>query len=471
MTDLAGNNTVEEHFKQKEVLEQNKESTWFSKDIHLTEQEKKVDKVLKGFVSELVTKVFNPCIHDYMDNLKPMMRSNLYKFLKEMPKGGVHHIHVTAAPSVETYIELTYDESVYFCEREMMFKVYPLGLEEDGYIKTAELRRFSRTPDEFDSRLRNFILVQKAQYEQSTASTWQAFQHKFAMLTDLGKYVKFFKRIMKEVMQKAAEQHIFILELRHTPGRLFDEQRKTISLAEELKLIEGILSEVQEEHPHFDLALIFCGFKIAGRDHIRKVIQDYFDHQGMSDLITGFDMINQEDITPQVVEFAEDILKGKEECLDDMPCYLHVGESHDRHNCNVVDALLLGSKRIGHGFQIGFNPKIVDKLIEKNVCLECCPISNRLLGYTHDLRNHPVRYLLNRGLQISVSSDDPGFFGYDGVALDFATLVLAWELDIRDLKKLAVNGVDYSSVSEDRKAKVKAAFTLAWDAFIAKFAA
>jgi len=130
----------------------------------------------------------------------------------------------------------------------------------------------------------------------------------------------------------------------------------------------------------------------------------------------------------------------------------------------------LGSKRIGHGFEVAFCPKVIKKLVEKDICLECCPISNRLLGYTQDIRNHPVRFLLNQGVQISVSSDDPGFFGYDGVALDFAMLVLAWELDIRDLKKLALNGITYASVSEEKKKALKeGAFKQAWDEFITKF--
>lgn len=60
--------------------------------------------MLKGLVGEIVTKVFNPVNHDYYDNLNLLLNSNLYKFLLAMPKGGMHHLHVTAAPSADTYI-------------------------------------------------------------------------------------------------------------------------------------------------------------------------------------------------------------------------------------------------------------------------------------------------------------------------------------------------------------------------------
>eukprot|EP00997_Jenningsia_sp_PLL12_P009918 NODE_699_length_1501_cov_91.829890_g577_i0.p1 GENE.NODE_699_length_1501_cov_91.829890_g577_i0~~NODE_699_length_1501_cov_91.829890_g577_i0.p1 ORF type:complete len:188 (-),score=41.06 NODE_699_length_1501_cov_91.829890_g577_i0:40-603(-) len=180
-------------------------------------------------------------------------------------------------------------------------------------------------------------------------------------------------------------------------------------------------------------------------------------------------MINYEDLTAPVNAFLEDILKGQQAAGDKMPVYLHVGETHDRFNENVVDSYLLGSRRFGHGFQIGFAPKMVQKIVEKDICLECCPVSNRLLGYTPDLRNHPVRFMLNRGLQISVSSDDPCFFGYDGVTLDYLMLVLAWELDMRDLKKLSLNGIDYASIDDTRKEELKnGSFKAAWDAFIAE---
>ena len=49
---------------------------------------------------------------------------------------------------------------------------------------------------------------------------------------------------------------------------------------------------------------------------------------------------------------------------------------------------------------------------------------------------------------MSISSDDPGFFNYSGVTLDYVYVAIAWELDLMDLKKLSLNGIIYSSVPE-----------------------
>lgn len=64
--------------------------------------------------------------------------------------------------------------------------------------------------------------------------------------------------------------------------------------------------------------------------------------------------------------------------------------------------------------------------VKKNkTCIELCPLSNQVLKYTLDLRNHPARTFLNYGIKITISPDDPGFFGYTGVTYDYFLLAIA----------------------------------------------
>ena len=56
-----------------------------------------------------------------------MRNSSLYEIFDSMPKGGLHHIHTTAAPSADFYVKLTYNDCVYFNEREQLFKVVPVS--------------------------------------------------------------------------------------------------------------------------------------------------------------------------------------------------------------------------------------------------------------------------------------------------------------------------------------------------------
>ena len=72
-------------------------------------------------------------------------------------------------------------------------------------------------------------------------------------------------------------------------------------------------------------------------------------------------MVNEEDWTPEIGDFAEQVLTSEQEVKviteetpkevkEDMPTFFHAGETHDRNCKNLHDALLLGTKRIGHGF-------------------------------------------------------------------------------------------------------------------------
>lgn len=233
---------------------------------------------------------------------------------------------------------------------------------------------------------------------------------------------------------------------------LFDDDRNPVCLEEEIKIIEDQVKHIQEDIPYFRLKLIITGLKIVGKPHIRKMIANIVEGGKYSELIAGFDLVNEEDFCPPIVEFLTDILEGKSlEKKQKMPCFFHCGETHDRSNQNVYDALLLNSKRLGHGFQLFLHPHLQQQVKQKDICIEVCPISNLLLGYTTDLRIHPVRFMLHKGLQASISSDDPGFFGYEGVTLDYVYAFLAWDLDIKDLKKLSLNGIQYSSVDQDHK--------------------
>jgi hypothetical protein len=66
---------------------------------------------------------------------------------------------------------------------------------------------------------------------------WINFQHKFTKVTELGKYYKFFRILLKETIDSCTAQNVFTIELRHISGMLFDDQRRPMGLLEELKII------------------------------------------------------------------------------------------------------------------------------------------------------------------------------------------------------------------------------------------
>ena len=115
------------------------------------------------------------------------------------------------------------------------------------------------------------------------------------------------------------------------------------------------------------------------------------------------------------------------------------------------------------------SPTLIDLVKKNEICLECCPVSNRILGYCSDLRCHPVRGLIAKGVKVSINPDDQGFFDAQGVTLDYLLVYLAWGLDLADLKQLCLNSLEYASISEeseDYRKDMKEFFNYKWKKFL-----
>ena len=52
-----------------------------------------------------------------------MKDSNLYRLIDKMPKGGIHNLHLVGAAPPEFLLKLTYDDNVYFSERDKYFRI------------------------------------------------------------------------------------------------------------------------------------------------------------------------------------------------------------------------------------------------------------------------------------------------------------------------------------------------------------
>ena len=87
----------------------------------------------------------------------------------------------------------------------------------------------------------------------------------------------------------------------------------------------------------------------------------------------------------------------------------HAGESTTHHT--VIEAIkYLNVTRIGHGFLSIQDDDLLNQIIHKNIHLEICPISNIRTGSVKNIYDHPIRSLFDRGVSLSINSDDPGIF-------------------------------------------------------------
>ena len=112
-------------------------------------------------------------------------------------------------------------------------------------------------------------------------------------------------------------------------------------------------------------------------------------------------------------------------------------------------------ERIDHGVRCLEDPALVAELARRRVPLTVCPLSNLKLCVVKDLRDHPMKRLLDAGLCATVNSDDPAYFG-GYLNANFEQTVQALGLSRQDVIALARNSVEASFVSEARRAELLA---------------
>lgn len=122
----------------------------------------------------------------------------------------------------------------------------------------------------------------------------------------------------------------------------------------------------------------------------------------------------------------------------------------------IVEAIeVLGAKRIGHGTSLMADKTARALVAERNIGIECCPVSNVKMGFLPDVATHPLALFLREGLLATVATDDPLMFGdFDNRSLLDAH-ANALGLTAADEWKLCENGIEVAFVSEDRRAHLK----------------
>ena len=115
----------------------------------------------------------------------------------------------------------------------------------------------------------------------------------------------------------------------------------------------------------------------------------------------------------------------------------------------IRDALdLLKVRRIDHGIRCLEDPALVERLVNEQIPLTVCPLSNVKLRVFDRLEQHNLAKLMDAGLCVTVNSDDPAYFG-GYIGENFLQVRQALQLDVNRLQTLARNAFKASFLSRD----------------------
>jgi adenosine deaminase len=118
----------------------------------------------------------------------------------------------------------------------------------------------------------------------------------------------------------------------------------------------------------------------------------------------------------------------------------HAGETGGAEHVRqaVID---LGVQRVQHGVRAAEDPAVLRLLAERQVCCDIALTSNECLKVVQSMAAHPLRHFMQAGVPVTISTDDPPFFGTDlsrewHRAQDELGLTMAelWELNLNGLR-------------------------------------
>jgi adenosine deaminase CECR1 len=233
------------------------------------------------------------------------------------------------------------------------------------------------------------------------------------------------------------------------------------------------LKEVRQKYPDFQLKLIFTFARSAPPAVIAERLKTALAlRKKHPDIIVGFDLVNEEDPRKDkphpLIDFLDLFLQTARDARTQgttLPYFFHAGETNKTENENVYDALLLNTRRIGHGLALIKHPHLLDLVRRRGIAVEACPISNQVLGYIPDLRNHPGVHWLRSGVPVTINPDDPGMMGYT-FSYDFYEVFMAWDLNLAELKQLAMNSLQHSALNPQEQQSAMRSWRAKWSSWV-----
>ncbi len=219
-------------------------------------------------------------------------------------------------------------------------------------------------------------------------------------------------RISQAVVASLAGNGVRFVELRSSVLYLATLQRCTVTQALE-RLIESTRHAAERYGMRRGLIMTVTRGDYATVG-LATLLQAYRD-LGEPDDVVGLDLAGDEEI-PYPAELPSLFREAKERF--GLGVTIHAGETGRVDNVRAA-VELFAADRIGHGTAASQDPALLDLLAARDICIEVCPISNRLTGAVPAHQAHPLQEFRRRGVPFVICSDNPAIH-QRGLMDDFA---------------------------------------------------
>ena len=335
------------------------------------------------------------------------MKTNTANFIKKMPKIKLH-LHLEGAIPLETLFR--------FIKRE-----------KNTSIKNLEDLKKKFTFKDFPHFLK----------------TW-SWKNNFI------KYEEDFEEITYEVLKSLSRQNVIYLEAFYSPGDFLHHGLTSQGIT------ENIIKGKERAYKDFGIKCELIVDLIIDHGHetgLRRV-KELTPYLGKG--LIGIGLGGSENFcSAEPFEYVYKEAKKRGFRLT-----AHAGEATDAKSIWTV-IKKLGVERIGHGIKAIEDSALMTFLKEKQLPLEICPVSNLKTGVTPSIERHPVRDFFDRGLMVTINSDDPEMFN-TSITKEYMVLAKHLNFSIEEIKKLSINSIYASFMSNREKTSMENVFMKKW---------
>ena len=420
-------------------------------------------------------------------------KTNLWKIAKKFPKGALLHSHLAAMVDIRWLLEIALAiEGMCVCASQSMdtaeareagniiFRFSKSNTEEYRRRKssytlwTASYVAQDLVPVDFaastfpDGGIQGFVAWMRGKYtinqdcEENRRlgphTLSQKFGRCFQTIDSLLFYEPILRLSIQRIVRALIQDRIMYAEFRVVFVTKFHGVGNDVPDED----FFNFLRVFKEELEKFKSANYqFCGARliwtVRRKSPPQKLVTGMKDCISMKkvfpDLIAGFDLAGQETMGRSLNSMTLSLIWFQEECSNKglaIPFLFHAGEclgDGDEADQNLFDAILLGTRRIGHAFSLIKHPLLLQKVKDNRVLVESCPISNQALRLTSSIQSHPLPAMLANGVPVALGNDDPSIFGNRDVGLteEFYQVLYSFEnVGLGGLGHLAENSIRWS---------------------------
>ncbi|KAH8811980.1 adenosine deaminase family protein-like protein [Xylogone sp. PMI_703] len=316
---------------------------------------------------------------------------------------------------------------------------------------------------------------------QTGRGIWERFNYRTQMMKGLFAYESAYRNYTRACIRDFVEDNIQYAEIR--PNFMSNNSLKTDDGEQSIgndgmmqiieKELKATVQELQSEGKYFGgMKVIYCTPRSFEKKEVRDALNECIalkkDHQ---DLVCGFDLVGHEELGNELRHFTEEFLDFRRKCKKenlDIPFLFHCGETldvGDKVDGNLYDAVLLGAKRIGHGYAVARHPLIMDIFKQNGIAIESCPISNEILGLTPVIAGHHLPILLANNVPCTINSDNATFYR-SSLSHDFYQVMIGSNaMDLYGWKQLIIWSLEKSCMSDAERESVTREWEVRWDEF------